>query len=284
VSRASAFGGATVREALDSAVIAIGAAGSDTPRLDAELLLAEALGVDRTALFVNPAREVLGPAVRAFQDFVRRRSVGREPVAYILQSKGFRHIDLHVDPRVLVPRPETELLVEIGLELAEGARVVEVGTGSGAIALALKDERCDLVVTGTEVSPDALEVARGNAATLGLDVAFVEGDLLAGVVECDAILSNPPYIADGDRASLAPEIAHHEPAAALFAGADGLDVIRRLVPAAARALTASGLLAIEVGAGQAPAVAALLEASGFAEVHARTDLAGIERVVMGRRA
>ncbi|MEY2442450.1 MAG: release factor glutamine methyltransferase [bacterium] len=283
MSRASAFGGATVREALDSAVIAIGAAGSDTPRLDAELLLAEALGVDRTALFTDPAREVLGPAVRTFQDFVRRRSVGREPVAYILERKGFRHIDLHVDPRVLVPRPETELLVEIGLALPEGARVVDVGTGSGAIALACKHERPDLAVIGTDVSADAVAVARANAAALGLDVEFAEGDLLAGVEECDAILSNPPYIADGDRASLAPEIVHHEPAAALFAGADGLDVIRRLVPAAASALTASGLLAIEVGEGQASAVAALLEAEGFAEVHARPDLAGIERTVVGRK-
>jgi release factor glutamine methyltransferase len=283
VSRASAFGGATVREALDSAVIAIGAAGSDTPRLDAELLLAEALGVDRTALFTDPAREVLGPAVRTFQDFVRRRSVGREPVAYILERKGFRHIDLHVDPRVLVPRPETELLVEIGLALPEGARVVDVGTGSGAIALACKHERPDLAVIGTDVSADAVAVARANAAALGLDVAFAEGDLLAGVEECDAILSNPPYIADGDRASLAPEIVHHEPAAALFAGADGLDVIRRLVPAAASALAVAGLLAIEVGEGQASAVAALLEAEGFAEVHARPDLAGIERTVVGRK-
>ena len=128
----SAFGGASVREALDSAVIAIAAAGSDTPRLDAEVLLADALGVDRTALFMDPAREVEGPAVRAFQDAVRRRSAGREPVAYITGRRGFRHLDLAVDARVLVPRPETELLVEIGIELLpQGARVVDVGTGSG---------------------------------------------------------------------------------------------------------------------------------------------------------
>jgi release factor glutamine methyltransferase len=277
------FGGATVREALDSAVIALGAAGSDTPRLDAELLLAEALEVDRTALFLDPAREVLGPAVRAFQGFVRRRSVGREPVAYILARKGFRHIELHVDARVLVPRPETELLVEVGLELAGGVRVVDVGTGSGAIALALKHERPDLAVTGTDSSADALAVARANALALGLDVAFAEGDLLAGMAGCDAVLSNPPYISERDRATLPPEITQHEPAGALFAGADGLDVIRRLVPAAAAALNAGGLLAIEVGAGQAPAVAALLGAEGFSEVHARPDLAGIERVVVGRR-
>lgn len=280
---APGFGGATVREALDSAVVAIGAAGSDTPRLDAELLLAEALGVDRRALFMDPGREVTGPAVRAFQGFVRRRSVEREPIAYIVGRKGFRHIDLLVDRRVLVPRPETELLVEVGLELANGARVVDVGTGSGAIALALKHERPDLDVIGTDVSVDAIDVARENAAALGFDVAFVAGDLLAGVEVCDAVLSNPPYVAEADRASLAPEITAHEPPGALFSGEDGLDVIRRLVPAAAAALTPGGLLAVELGAGQAPAVAALLEAEGFAEVHARADLAGIDRVVAGRR-
>ncbi|MGI8730774.1 MAG: peptide chain release factor N(5)-glutamine methyltransferase [Solirubrobacteraceae bacterium] len=272
----------TVREALDSAVIAIGAAGSDSPRLDAELLLAHALGVDRTALFTDPAREVAGPAVRAFQGAVRRRSVGREPVAYIVGSKGFRHIDLRVDARVLVPRPETELLVEVGLTLGQGACVVDVGTGSGAIALSLKHERPDLVVVGTDVSAAALELARANAAALGLDVRFTEGDLLAGAERCDAVLSNPPYVREGERASLAPEIAHHEPPGALFAGADGLDVIRRLVPAAAAALTSGGLLAIEVGAGQASAVAALMGQAGFEEASARRDLAGIERVLVGK--
>ncbi len=277
------FGGVTVREALDSAVIAIGAAGSDSPRLDAELLLAHALGVDRTALFTDPSREVTGPAVRGFQDAVRRRSVMREPVAYILGSKGFRHIDLLVDPRVLVPRPETELLVEAGLTLPAGARVVDVGTGSGAVALALKHERPDLDVLGTDVSADALDVARANAAVLKLDVRLQEGDLLAGVRACDAVLSNPPYVAEDERASLAPEITQHEPAGALFAGEDGLDVIRRLVPAAAAALTAGGLLAIEHGAGQAGAVRALLEHVGFEGVRSHRDLAGIQRMAAGRQ-
>jgi release factor glutamine methyltransferase len=277
----AAFGGASVREALDSAVIAIAAAGSDTPRLDAELLLAEALGVDRVALVTDPRREVAGPAVRAFQDAVRRRSAGREPVAYILGRRGFRHLELAVDSRVLVPRPETELLVEVGLELPERARVVDVGTGSGAVALALKHERPDLEVLGTDSSADALEVARANAARLGLDVEFLRGDLLAGVGEVDAVLSNPPYVADRERASLAPEIARHEPPGALFAGADGLDVIRRLVPAAVR--FGARLLAIEVGAGQAAAAAGFMRADGYEDVGTRRDLAGIERVVVGKR-
>jgi release factor glutamine methyltransferase len=275
-----AFGGVPVRDALDSAVIAIGAAGSDTPRLDAELLLADALGVDRTALVIDPAREVTGPAVRAFQDAVRRRSAGREPVAYILGRRGFRHIELHVDERVLVPRPETELLVEVGLELPAGARVVDVGTGSGAVALALKHERPDLEVVGTDISADALSVARANAERLELKVGFVEGDLLAGVGEVDAVLSNPPYVAEAARATLAPEITRHEPPGALFAGDDGLDVIRRLVPAAAGG---AGLLAIEVGAGQAGEVGELMREAGFSAVRARPDLAGIERVVVGAR-
>ena len=280
----SAFGGASVREALDSSVIAIAAAGSDTPRLDAEVLLANVLGVDRTALFTHPDREVKGPAVRAFQDAVRRRSAGREPVAYITGRRGFRYLDLAVDPRVLVPRPETELLVEIGIErLAQGARVVDVGTGSGAIALALAHERPDLEVLATDSSPDALDVARANAARLGLDgaVTFHEGDLLAGAGEVDAVLSNPPYVAEGDRATLAPEITRHEPPGALFAGADGLDVIRRLVPAAVDA--GARLLAIELGEGQAGAVAQFMLDAGFADVHARRDLAGLERVVVGSR-
>ena len=277
----SAFGGASVREALDSAVIAIAAAGSPTPRLDAELLLAHALGVDRAAIFAAPERPVDGPAVRAFQNAVRRRSAGREPVAYITGRRAFRHIELQVDARVLVPRPETELLVEAGVELlARGARVVDVGTGSGAVALALAQERPDLDVVATDASAGALAVARANAARLGLDgVEFRKGDLLAGTEHVDAVLANPPYVAEHERAALAPEIARHEPPDALFAGADGLDVIRRLVPAAAAAQ--ARLLALEVGAGQAPAVAALMRAAGFERVQGRRDLAGIERVVIG---
>jgi len=275
----TALRGVPVREALDSAVVALSAAGVDTPRLDAEVLLAHVLGVDRTALVVDRDLRVEGPAVRAFQNAVRRRSVEREPVAYITGVKGFRHIDLHVDGRVLIPRPETETLVEAALDLPRGARVVDVGTGSGAVALALKDERGDLDVTGTDASPDALAVARANAARLGLDVRFREADLLDGVGEVDAVLSNPPYVEDGT--PLQPEIERHEPPVALYAGADGLAVIRRL--AAQAGASAARLLALEVGMGQAHEVAAVLRDAGFATTDARRDLAGIERVVVGRR-
>jgi release factor glutamine methyltransferase len=263
----------TVREALDSAVIALQAAGVDTPRLDAEVLLADVLGADRAALIAHPARELEPAETRRFQDAARRR-VQREPVAYITGRRGFRGLELAVDGRVLVPRPETEHVVEAALGLPSGARVVDVGTGSGAIALALKAERPDLEVVGTDADAAALDVARANAATLNLDVTFIHGDLLAGVA-ADAVVSNPPYVADGTR--LMPEIARWEPAGALFAGADGLAVIRRLIAAAAGAR----LLALEVGAGQAADVAALM--GDFAVVETIRDLAGIERVVVGRR-
>ena len=272
--------GTPVREALDSAVVALTGAGVDTPRLDAEVLLAHALGVDRAALVVDSGRVVEGGAVRAFQDAVRRRAFDREPVAYITGVKGFRRLELAVDPRVLIPRPETETLVEAALEaLPHGARVVDVGTGSGAIALALKDERPDLRVTATDVSEDALAVARANAQRLGLDVELVLADLLTGVGAFDAVVSNPPYVEDG--AQLAPEIVRHEPSLALRAGPEGLDVLRALVPAAAA--MGAELLAVEVGAGQAEAVQELAAAAGFTASGRRADLAGIDRVVVAWR-
>ena len=274
--------GVSVRDALDGARTAIGASGSQSPALDAELLLAFALGVDRAALISDPQREITGPPVRQFQELVRRRSVGHEPVAYLLARKGFRSIELAVDSRVLVPRPETELLVELALALPPRSRVLDVGTGSGAVALALKQERPDLLVTGADISAAALEVARGNAERLALDVEFVLADLLAGLGgQWDAILSNPPYIAERDRADLPADVIEHEPQLALIAGDDGLEVIRSLVAAAAQ--SEARLLAVEVGAGQAGAVAQLVREAGFAAVEAHRDLAGIERVVIGER-
>jgi release factor glutamine methyltransferase len=272
--------GVPVRDAVDSATVAIGAAGSETARLDAEVLLAHVLGVERTELYLRPDRVVEGPAVRAFQDLVRRRSVGREPVAYLIGRRGFRNLDVAVDSRVLIPRPETETLVEVGLELPHGARVVDVGTGSGALALALKDERPDLDVLATEVSSGALEVARANARRLGLDVTFMQADLLDGVPAVDAVLSNPPYVAEADRGTLQREITDHEPELALFGGQDGLAVVRRLVAAAAA--TPAVLVALEIGAGQAPEATRAMQEAGF-ETELREDLAGIHRDIIGRR-
>jgi release factor glutamine methyltransferase len=260
----------TVREALDSALVALTAAGCETPRLDAEVLLAAALGVDRAALIADPDR---GVEPEPFREFVRRRA-RHEPVAYILGCKGFRRLELEVGPRVLIPRPETEHVVEAALGLPPGARVVDVGTGSGAIALALADERPDLRVVATDSSPAALAVARANAARLGLAVEWLEGDLLEPVSgPVDAVVSNPPYVPDGE--ALAPELAY-EPAGALYGGLDGLDVYRRLAPA----LRDVPFVALEVGAGQARRVAALLAGH---EIEIVRDLAGIDRVVVGRR-
>jgi release factor glutamine methyltransferase len=276
--------GSQIRDALDGAMTAIAAAGCETPRLDAELLLANALGVSRERLFIDSDLTVAGPAVRVFQDFVRRRSVQREPVAYILARRHFRRLELTVDPRVLIPRPETELLVEVALTLPANARVLDLGTGSGAVALALKDERPDLQVSASDLSADALALARGNGERLGLDVCWVHADLLDGLPdEFDAVLSNPPYVPDGDRAALAPEILRHEPSSALFAGADGLETIRPLIAQVAARATV-GLLALELGAGQAPVVCELMRAAGFTSVRVEYDLAGIERVVVGERA
>jgi release factor glutamine methyltransferase len=275
--------GTSVRDALQGAITAIGAAGCETPRLDAEVLLAHVLGVGRERLLLDRELIVAGPPVRAYQDAVRRRAVLREPVAYITGNRGFRQIELAVDRRALIPRPESELLVESALGLPAGARVLDIGTGSGAIALALKQERPDLDVSASDRSADALELARANAARLGLDVDFVQADLLEGVSgEFDAVLANLPYVAERDRATLAPEILRHEPPGALFAGEDGLDAIRALlVQLAARGSV--GFAALEVGAGQGPAVAELLRAAGFAKVECMHDLAGMERVVKGER-
>ena len=221
------------------------------------------------------AREPLeGDAAQRFEALLRRREA-REPVAYILGRKEFRRITLSVDPRVLIPRPETELLVEVGLTLPTGARVLDVGTGSGAIALALKDERPDLSVVGVDASTDALAVARDNATRLGIDVDFVVGDLLEGVDgPFDAVLANLPYVPE--EVDLAPEISSYEPHQALFSGPDGLDAIRRVLTM----VQGVPLIALEVGLPEA--VGWLLEGAGFHSVEVLRDLAGHERVVVGR--
>jgi release factor glutamine methyltransferase len=275
--------GTSVRDALEGAQTAIAAAGCETPRLDAELLLADVLGVTRERLLIDSELRVAGPSVRAYQSAVRRRAVEREPVAYILGRRGFRRIELQIDQRVLIPRPETELLVEAGHALPRGASVLDVCTGSGAVALALKDERPDLDVSGSDVSEPALALARENGGRLGLEVAWLHADLLAGVPDrFDAILANPPYVAESERARLAPEILRHEPPGALFAGPEGLDVIARLAVQAGRSARLE-TVAVEVGDGQAEAVARMLRDAGFTATGAEVDLGGIKRVVIGRK-
>jgi release factor glutamine methyltransferase len=267
----------TPRRLTTDAAASLAAAGVDSPVLDAQLLLAGALGVTRERLLLDHDDPVSDDAAVRFRALLARR-MKREPVAYILGNKHFRWITLDVDRRVLIPRPETELLVEIGLALPTGSRVVDVGTGSGAIALALAFERPDLEVWGTDVSSDALDVARGNAERLGLRVRFVAGDLLDGVDRpIEAVLANPPYVIEG--IELGPEISRYEPHVALFAGSDGLDVIRRLVAAAEDV----PFLAVEIGWEQAPEVTELMRAGGFRRTEVYRDLAGHERAVVGRR-
>jgi release factor glutamine methyltransferase len=267
-----------VRDALEAATESLAAAGCDTARLDAELLLAHAVGGDRAELYKKPDRRLEPDQARAFGELVRRRA-RREPVAYILGRAHFRQLELAVDHRVLIPRPETELLVDLA---ENGQRVLDVGTGSGAIALAIAQERTGVRVTGIDSSPDALEVARGNAERLGLDVEMMIADLIVGG-PYDLIVSNPPYVRDAEWPGLAPEISLYEPQDALLGGPDGLDVIRRLVPEATQTLVRGGMLGMEVGQGQSRAVEAMFEKAGLRAVETKRDLAGIPRVVTGRR-
>jgi release factor glutamine methyltransferase len=277
--------GAPVREALDAAVDALRAAGVDEARLDAELLLGEAMGCERAALIADGGAEVPAAAGRRFGEMVRRR-LRREPVAYILGRKGFRNLELLVDRRVLVPRPETELLVELALELRP-VNVLDVGTGSGAIALAVADELPACAVTATDTSSGALEVARANAERLGLAhrVRFLEGTV-PEEASFDLVLANLPYVPERDWPSLQPEVTQWEPREALLAGPDGLDAYRALIPECALLLyryaeQRKGALAVEVGEGQAEAVGALMREAGLERIEARRDLAGIERIVIG---
>ena len=262
--------------------------GLRSPRLDAEVLLANILAMDRVSLYTHYDQPLTKEELAAYRELIRRRLAG-EPVAYLVGKQEFWSISFAVDARVLVPRPETELVVEIALAALKGRfapRLVDVGTGSGAIAVAIAHERPDAEIIAIDRSPAALELATKNAASAEVDVEFLEGDLLAPVAArgpFSAIVSNPPYIADADFFTLPPEVLR-EPREALFGGADGLDVIRRLIAAAPPLLVPGGLLAIELGMGQAPEVMRLMSAAGLVGVIARKDLAGIERVVAGERA
>ena len=261
--------------------------GSSTPRLDAELLLAHGLGLSRLELYTQFDRPLGEGELAECRELVRRRGT-REPVAYVIGHWGFRRLDLMVDRRVLVPRPETELVVERCLQLLEGGErpaVVDVGTGSGAIALAVKDERPDARVTACDISVDALAVAAANAERLGLDVTFVQSDLLDQVEDgpFDLVVSNPPYVSAGEVDALEPEVAVHEPRLATVAGEDGLEVYRRLLPQAAERLAPGGWLVLECGAGQAAALVAELAGLGYGDAEVDRDLAGIDRVVWARR-
>lgn len=261
------------------------AAAQGLARLDAQLLLLHALGRtadDRAWLIAHDGDSVLGGALARFDELCRRRLAG-EPVAYLNGLKEFFGLELAVDARVLVPRPETETLVDWALEVLQGVEspaVVDLGTGSGAIAVAIAKARPDARVTAVDRSAGAAAVARANAQRLGLPVDVREGDWLDGLGTFDLVVSNPPYIAAAD-----PHLAalHAEPLSALAAGADGLDDIRRIAAQAPSHLHPGGWLLLEHGYDQAEAVRALLEAAGFVETASRKDLADIGRCTGGKR-
>jgi release factor glutamine methyltransferase len=245
-------------------------------------MLAEATGSERARLAADPDAEVPPGAARSFAAMVRRR-IAREPVAYIVGRKGFRHLDLRADRRALVPRPETEILVEVAIELAP-ASLVEVGTGSGAVALAVAAEIPGVEVVATDTSAAALSLARENAERLGLaDRVRFEGASLPPGGSCELVRANLPYVTEAEWRELAPEITRHEPRQAVVAGPTGLEAIEALLGQLATGGFAAEAVALEVGKGQAATVAELTRHAGFEPVEARRDLAGIERVVVGRR-
>ncbi|MGH8316439.1 MAG: peptide chain release factor N(5)-glutamine methyltransferase [Steroidobacteraceae bacterium] len=256
-----------------------------TPELDAELLLAHAMGSGRVRLHSHPEEIPPAGAAGRFIDLIERRAAG-EPLAYLLGRKDFWTLELNVSPAVLVPRPETELLVEraLALHAGEHARVADLGTGSGAIALALASARPHWQVTATDLSAEALAVARANAVRLGLTrVQCIEGDWLSCLIGCsfDLLLSNPPYVAAGDPALEQPEL-RREPRLALIAAEEGLAALRTIIRTAPDRLEPGGWLLLEHGATQAAAVAGELVARGFAQVRSHRDLAGHERMTEGQ--
>jgi release factor glutamine methyltransferase len=257
------------RDALAEIERRLAAAGIETPRVDAELLVAHALGTTRSGVYAQLDREVDG----AWEPLLVRREA-REPLAYVLGEWGFRRLTLKTDARALVPRPETEILVERALVLLAGVaapRVLDIGVGSGAIALALADERPDARVVGVDISPASLSLARENAERLGLEVELRQGGLEAAAQDWDLVVSNPPYVDTLE--GLQPELAY-EPEAALL----GTGFHERIARTAR-----TRALVLEVGAGQADEVAAIVAATGYSTVTVTCDLAGVERVVEGVR-
>ena len=283
-------GASTFREQLNAATTTLEAAGVSTARVDAEWLLAGLLDVGRARVRMDLSRLLAAPLAERYADAVRRRA-RREPLQRILGWEEFRGLRIRLSEAVLVPRPETETLVEWALALLPpaGARrrlALDLGTGSGCIACALAAERTDLDVIATDVSPAALTVARDNARALGLArrVRVVAADLLAGVGDlgADLIVSNPPYLPTGLVAGLEPEVRSHEPRIALDGGADGLALIRRLAEVARACLRPEGVLVVETAGGaQAAAAADLIQGAGFQSVAVRADLAGVDRFVAG---
>lgn len=260
---------------------------SETARRDAELLVQHLLGIGRAELLAYPDRSLSEAELAAYEAAIVRR-LRHEPVQYITGQQEFYGLPFAVSPAVLIPRPETELLVEAVLERTppdQAIRLLDVGAGSGAIAVTLAVHRPQAQVTAVDLSADALAIAQKNAQSNGVAerIRFLQSDLLSAVAgeHFDVIVSNPPYVPLEDRNTLHPQVREHEPELALFAGAEGLDVYTRLIPQAWNALRPGGLLAMEIGAGQQEAIAALLQS--WQQVAFLNDLQGIARVALARR-
>ena len=275
----------TIASALRNATAWLAAAGSDSPRLDAEMLLAEALSVERSRFYINDKLAPDGAAIEKFHALVARRA-GGEPVSYIIGRREFWSLDFIVTPAVLTPRPETELLVDTALKCVgsnPNPRILDLGTGSGAIAVALAKEVYGAEVVATDISSDALEIARANARRHGAEdrISFRAGDLFGPVAgsKFDLIVANPPYIRREDIVTLPRDVRDFEPRVALDGGADGLDFYRRIAREAPRYLSDGGFVAVEIGAGMGADVARLFKNAGLDDVRIEKDLADLERVV-----
>jgi release factor glutamine methyltransferase len=267
------------------------ARGIESPRLEAELLLAQALETDRMRIIVDAARELEPSELSRYRDLIQRRRKG-EPIAYIRGQKEFYGRVFHIDKRVLVPRPDTELLVEVALRRTRSfpmpGRLLDLCTGSGCVAISLARERPACQLVAIDLSPDALAVARENAIRLGAvhQIAWLAGDLFEPLVvlpdpKFELIVANPPYIAEGEIAGLVVDIRAFEPRLALSGGADGLEVTRRIVAGAPRHLRARGVLAMEIGTGQTDRVKQFFVEAGFTDIVVDKDYGGHERVVSG---
>ena len=272
----------TVREARRTATSQLEEAGLDTPDVDAELLLAHVLGTTRSALSVDGERELSAAETEQLERLVARRAI-REPLAYVLGNWGFRRCTLRVDSRVLVPRPETEIVVERALTLLAGRaepRVLDVGTGSGAIALAIADEHPGARVTGLDSSEEALAVARANRERTGIPIELLRGDLFERLPAgpWDLVVSNPPYVRPDEIEQLAPEVRDWEPRAALV----GEGAAEAIATAALAVLRRGGALVLETAGDDAERVVDLLRGLGYVETRATSDLTGLGRVAEGR--
>lgn len=281
----------TIAAAVDRGRAQLAAVGIEAAGLEARALFEYAAGLERAALLARGRERVEPEAALRYERLLKERA-RRVPLAYVTGEREFWSLRIRVDRRVLVPRPETETLVEAALErLRPGARVADVGTGSGAVVIALALELGSGAFLGTDCCAAAIEVARANAAAHGLarSIEFFEGDLLAPLAACagelDALVSNPPYIPTAELGGLQPEVRDFEPRVALDGGSDGLALIERIVADAPPLLRCGGWLLLEIGAGQADAVRALLLRTGrFGDISSRCDLAGIERVIAARKA